>query len=98
MGCPAVWTPAAATQVNEGEEDGKRQSRYRVGKDGEGEPPGGGCEMGSYPVYVVKAMKREDVKAGVEFANQYGLRLVVKNTGHDFLVCIPSLFPLFFGN
>ncbi|QDS78068.1 hypothetical protein FKW77_003538 [Venturia effusa] len=30
-------------------------------------------------------MKKEDVKVGVEFANQHGLRLVIKNTGHDFM-------------
>lgn len=48
--------------------------------------------MGSYPVYVVKAMRKEDVVAGVKFANHFGLRLVVKNTGHDFMVCRSNSF------
>jgi hypothetical protein len=52
----------------------------------------GKCGLGNYPVYVVKAMNKEDVAAGVSFANEFGLRLVVKNTGHDFMV---GLFPCF---
>lgn len=84
MECPAVWTEGNKKRNRAGDEDGKRE--------GAG---GGGCGMGSYPVYVVKALKREDVMAGIEFANQYGLRLVVKNTGHDFLVFFSLLFPVF---
>jgi hypothetical protein len=43
---------------------------------------GGECGLGNYPVFVVKAMSKEDVSAGVRFAQKYGLRLVVKNTGY----------------
>jgi hypothetical protein len=46
----------------------------------------GECGIGNYPVYVVKALTREDVAEGVKFANLFGLRLSVKNTGHDFMV------------
>ncbi|KAF2434934.1 FAD-binding domain-containing protein [Tothia fuscella] len=45
----------------------------------------GHCSLGNYSPYVVKAMSKEDVSEGVKFANEHGLRLVVKNTGHDFL-------------
>jgi hypothetical protein len=41
-----------------------------------------GCELGNYPVFVVKAIRKEDVSAGVKFAQKHGLRLVVKNTGY----------------
>ncbi|TID22399.1 FAD-binding domain-containing protein [Venturia nashicola] len=97
MGCPAVWTAGGVgggEEMNELEEENEEEKRKRGrGKAGrvkrdvnvDGSEGGGGCKMGNYPVYVVKAMKREDVKAAVEFANQHGLRLVVKNTGHDFL-------------
>lgn len=97
MGCPAVWTTGARAGRGEaggGEKEGgagesvdgedeEDRKRRRIGS-------GGGCEMGNYPVYVVKAVRREDVKAGVEFASEHGLRLVVKNTGHDFLVYSPD--------
>lgn len=99
MACPAVWTVGGSGSGGSGGKDGdgdeqEKRKTLESGMDG-----GAGerkCEMGSYSVYVVKALSTEDVKAGVEFANQYGLRLVVKNTGHDFLVCIslPFSFPL----
>lgn len=41
--------------------------------------------MGNYPIYVVKAMSKEDVSEGVKFASKHGLRLVIKNTGY---VCL----------
>ncbi|CAL1695780.1 unnamed protein product [Somion occarium] len=43
------------------------------------------CEQGSVPVIGVDARTLEDVQAGVKFARVHNLRLVVKNTGHDFL-------------
>lgn len=43
------------------------------------------CSFGNHPNVVVKATRAEDVIAAVKFANEHNLRLVVKNTGHDFL-------------
>ncbi|CAA7268634.1 unnamed protein product [Cyclocybe aegerita] len=43
------------------------------------------CEQGSVPPIGVDARTVEDVRAAVVFARQNNLRLVVKNTGHDYL-------------
>ncbi|KIM51123.1 hypothetical protein SCLCIDRAFT_683329 [Scleroderma citrinum Foug A] len=43
------------------------------------------CEQGSVPVIGVDARTPADIQAAVNFAIQYNLKLVVKNTGHDFL-------------
>ncbi|KAF8855701.1 FAD-binding domain-containing protein [Acephala macrosclerotiorum] len=43
------------------------------------------CSGEGYPVYVVNATCSEDVKKGVDFAREKGVRLVVKGTGHDYL-------------
>lgn len=43
------------------------------------------CTLGYYPVYVLSATTRADIKAGIDFAREHNLRLVVRNTGHDFL-------------
>jgi hypothetical protein len=43
------------------------------------------CTNDAYPVYVVNATCKEDVKKGVDFARKHNVRLVVKSTGHDYL-------------
>jgi hypothetical protein len=43
------------------------------------------CSSEGYPVYVVNATSKEDVKAGVNFARERNVRLIVKGTGHDYL-------------
>lgn len=43
-----------------------------------------GCTPGGFPMYVVNATTPRHVQAGVNFARNTGVRLVVKNTGHDF--------------
>ncbi|KAL4062009.1 hypothetical protein J3A83DRAFT_4178849 [Scleroderma citrinum] len=43
------------------------------------------CEQGNVPVIGVDARTSEDIQAAVKFAVQYNLKLVIKNTGHDFL-------------
>ncbi|KAF2005238.1 FAD binding domain-containing protein [Amniculicola lignicola CBS 123094] len=45
----------------------------------------GNCTRGGFPLYVLNATKPEHVQLGVNFARNTGVRLVVKNTGHDFL-------------
>jgi hypothetical protein len=43
------------------------------------------CSLGNHPAYVVRARSAKDIQTAVRFANKFNLRLVVKNTGHDFL-------------
>ncbi|PHH92004.1 hypothetical protein CDD83_9372 [Cordyceps sp. RAO-2017] len=49
------------------------------------DPADAPCSGQGYPPYVVDAYTAEHVKVGIEFAREHRLRLVVKNTGHDFL-------------
>lgn len=44
----------------------------------------GSCTLGGYPAYVIKAKTVSDLQCGINFARNDDLRLVVKNTGHDF--------------
>jgi hypothetical protein len=43
------------------------------------------CTRGFYGHYVIMATKKEQIKAGVDFAREHNLRLVIRNTGHDFM-------------
>ncbi|KAF8597925.1 putative FAD binding domain protein [Ceratobasidium sp. AG-I] len=43
------------------------------------------CDQGFVPVYSVVAVDGNDVSAAVKFAGKHRLKLVVKNTGHDYL-------------
>lgn len=47
--------------------------------------PSAPCSGDGYPVYVINATSATDVKKGVEFARRHNVRLIVKNTGHDYL-------------
>ena len=49
-----------------------------------GHPPGS-CSIGDQPVYTVNASQVADVTAGINFARQRNIRLVLRNTGHDIL-------------
>ncbi|KAL7752349.1 hypothetical protein RI367_002395 [Sorochytrium milnesiophthora] len=42
------------------------------------------CRQGNVPSYAVRAETPQDVQAAVRFAAERNLRLVVKNTGHDY--------------
>ncbi|KAI0045108.1 FAD-binding domain-containing protein [Auriscalpium vulgare] len=42
------------------------------------------CGQGSVPSYAVHATTAADVQAYVKFATKYNLRIVIKNTGHDY--------------
>lgn len=42
------------------------------------------CEMGGYPTYAVNVSTVAQIQLAVNFARNANLRLVVKNTGHDF--------------
>ncbi|KAK4495007.1 hypothetical protein PRZ48_013334 [Zasmidium cellare] len=41
------------------------------------------CSTAGYPAYVIEAETATDVQAGVRFARDTGVRLIVKGTGHD---------------
>ncbi|KAF4962937.1 hypothetical protein FSARC_9010 [Fusarium sarcochroum] len=43
------------------------------------------CSDSGYPAYVVNVTKPEHVQAGIDFARKHNIRLVVKNTGHDYM-------------
>jgi hypothetical protein len=43
----------------------------------------GSCSIGGSPVYAIDAISPADVVQGVNFASSKGIRLVVRNTGHD---------------
>ncbi|KAF2741212.1 FAD binding domain-containing protein [Polyplosphaeria fusca] len=43
------------------------------------------CTRGGFPLYVINATEPKHVQLGVNFARNNGIRLVVRNTGHDFL-------------
>ncbi|KAF9235770.1 hypothetical protein BU15DRAFT_64606 [Melanogaster broomeanus] len=45
----------------------------------------GSCGQGSVPVIGVDARSVTDIQAAINFAVKYNLKLVVKNTGHDYL-------------
>ncbi|KAF9521792.1 FAD binding domain-containing protein [Crepidotus variabilis] len=47
--------------------------------------PDGRCSLGYYPRYVILAKTRQHIQAGVDFARKNNIRLVIRNTGHDFL-------------
>jgi hypothetical protein len=42
------------------------------------------CTIGGYPSYVIKVANVLDLQLGINFARNDGVRLVIKNTGHDF--------------
>ncbi|KAH6989512.1 hypothetical protein BKA56DRAFT_543155 [Ilyonectria sp. MPI-CAGE-AT-0026] len=43
------------------------------------------CTLGNYVSYAVKVSTAAQVAAAVNFATKYNIRLVVRNTGHDYL-------------
>jgi FAD/FMN-containing dehydrogenase len=44
----------------------------------------GNCTLGGYPTYVIRARTVLDIQSAINFARNDNLRLIVKNTGHDF--------------
>ena len=42
------------------------------------------CSLGGYPEYAVEATTVAQVQLAVNFARNNNIRLVIKNTGHDF--------------
>ncbi|KAL2128688.1 hypothetical protein VTI74DRAFT_8837 [Chaetomium olivicolor] len=48
------------------------------------DPHASNCTLGAYAAYSVAATEVRDIQLALNFARNVGLRLVVKNTGHDF--------------
>lgn len=46
--------------------------------------PSGNCTVGGYSSYAVNVSNVAQIQLAVNFARNTGIRLVVKNTGHDF--------------
>ncbi|KAH9905749.1 hypothetical protein F4778DRAFT_779140 [Xylariomycetidae sp. FL2044] len=46
--------------------------------------PEGNCTQGGFPEYVVNATSSAHIQRAVEFARDENVRVVIKNTGHDF--------------
>lgn len=44
------------------------------------------CELGNYASYSINVTDIEDVVTGINFSKAHGVRLVVKNTGHEYVV------------
>ncbi|KAK3062969.1 hypothetical protein LTS18_003016, partial [Coniosporium uncinatum] len=47
--------------------------------------PDSDCNQGNYPDYVLAAKNKEDIASGIKFAAKHDIRVIIKNTGHDFL-------------
>jgi hypothetical protein len=47
--------------------------------------PSDTCTLGYYPVVLIKAQTVAHIQAGINFARENNLRLIIRNTGHDFL-------------
>ena len=50
-----------------------------------GTPGNTTCTLGGYPSYVVNASTVAHIQLAVKFVREHDLRLVVKNSGHDYL-------------
>jgi len=48
-------------------------------------PVSGDCSLGRLSTYHVEARNAKDISATLDFARQRGIRLSIKNTGHDYL-------------
>lgn len=47
--------------------------------------PSDPCVQGAHPHYVIDAKNVQDVQLGVHWARNLNIRLVIRNTGHDFM-------------
>jgi hypothetical protein len=48
-------------------------------------PVSGKCSLGRLSTYYVEAHDSEDISKTLEFVRRHGIRLSIKNTGHDYL-------------
>jgi len=45
--------------------------------------PASTCTLGNYVDYTINVSSAADVVAGLDFAQQNNIRIVIKNTGHE---------------
>jgi hypothetical protein len=48
-------------------------------------PAQGTCTLGWMPHYVIMAKTAAHIQAGIKFAKEKNIRLIIRNTGHDFM-------------
>lgn len=46
------------------------------------------CTLGNYVSYAVDVNCHSDISLALKFAKQNKLRVVVRNTGHEYVTCI----------
>lgn len=44
------------------------------------------CTLGNYVDYAINCTGAEDIAAGLRFAQMHNIRLVIKNTGHEYVM------------
>ena len=49
------------------------------------------CLVGNYVDYSINVTGAADVAAGLAFAQERNVRLVIKNTGHEYAACLNNL-------
>lgn len=49
------------------------------------DPDAGECTHGGYPIYALNVSSVRQIQLAVNFARETNVRLVIKNTGHDYL-------------
>lgn len=47
-------------------------------------PRSADCVIGTYVQFTVNVSSAADVAAGIKFANDRNIRIVIRNTGHDY--------------
>jgi hypothetical protein len=48
------------------------------------------CTLGNYVSYAVKVSDAHDVATAIRFANHFNIRLVVRNTAHEYALPRPG--------
>ncbi|KAI9847778.1 MAG: hypothetical protein M1838_000777 [Thelocarpon superellum] len=49
------------------------------------DPPSKPCRIGDYVRYAIDVATEDHIIKGIQFAQRHNIRLVIRNTGHDFL-------------
>ncbi|KAK1774692.1 hypothetical protein QBC45DRAFT_424336 [Copromyces sp. CBS 386.78] len=77
-GCDAIVEATSFGQIGEevGKDDNEKKQKNQEGKR---------CSIGSNVVYSVNASSSTDFSHTMAFAHRHNIRLVIRNTGHDYL-------------
>ena len=49
-------------------------------------PESTACGLGNYVAYSINVTGVDDIKTGISFVEQHNVRLVIKNTGHEYVI------------